>query len=225
MIKQVSRLPDLTPLSVENFKILSDCEIYPDLTEIYLSDKGTIISHSPGGGCVISGEEDDEIVSFLEFLNPQSIFCSFENASKINLKGYEKMPVFVMKTVAAEKGGVKETDVKSDEVYSLLKEAEDFYLPSFENFAVDFCRRKNRGSLVVRCIDNTALSMAFTLSDTAFICGVVSKRAGYGSKVLKELLSLLYGKTVFAAVREQIVPFYLKNGFKTETKATYFIKK
>ncbi len=225
MIKQVSRLPDLAPLSVENFKILSDCEIYPDLTEIYLNDKGTIISHSPGGGCVISGEEDDEIVSFLEFLNPQSIFCSFENASKINLKGYEKNSVFVMKTVAAEKGGVKETDIKSDEVYSLLKEAEDFYLPSFENFAVDFCRRKNRGGLVVRCIDNTALSMAFTLSDTAFICGVVSKRAGYGSKVLKELLSLLYGKTVFAAVREQIVPFYLKNGFKTETKATYFIKK
>lgn len=224
MITLIKTLPDIPINSVESFKIKSDYEIYRDTTNIYTNEEGGLISLSLGGGCVILGKfKRAELISFLNFTSPYSIFCGGKTAEQIKTLGYNETSVTVLKALG---GGVKyhSDDLTSDKAYSILKNAKNFILPPYEHFAVDYCRRKNKGALKVKTVEDAAAAIAFTCRSAALICGVVSLKKGCGSRVLKGLLADLSGKTVFAAAEKENIPFYTKNGFEPLYKAAYLIK-
>ncbi|MBR3144880.1 MAG: hypothetical protein IKF53_03190 [Clostridia bacterium] len=218
MIIKTDELSAIEKKDVFSLRIMCEIESFPDTTVLYKSDLGGYIADTKGG-CIISGEFNGaELSSFINFLSPKTIFSNLQNAEEI--KGYKNR-----KTVTVfEKCDTKETkfsgdELKSDEIYDILKKAKGFSLPPFEQFAVNFCRQKNKNNLFYTAFRERAVAIASVSGEWAYISAVASLKAGCGSAVLGGLLSKLKGKKVFAVCEEKIKPFYIKNGFTECDKA------
>ena len=215
MITLTTEQPRINITSAASFKINSDREIYGDTCRFYTNERGGIISLPSGGGCSVCGDfESEELTAFFRFVKPKSVFCDGADCD-LDLEGYTTYPVTVLKR---EGGGENNDnafsfDLSSDKIYAILKAANAFILPSYEYFAVDFCRRTNRGALMCAASENRTAAIAFICGNAALLCGVASCEKGMGGRVLQSLLSNLGGKMVFVAARGETAPFYIKNGF------------
>ena len=203
------------------FSLRIECEIasFPDTTTLYKADTGGYISLSAGGGCVVSGGVPlEELTSFLNLLSPKSVFLSEENAKDIK-GGFKVTPVTVLERTDIREMPFKGDRLKSDDVYKILKLAFGENIPPFDQFAVNFCRQKNKNNLLYVAVKDTAVAIASTHKNSAYISAVASLKKGMGSIVLNGLLTKLKDKKVYVVCENEIKPFYLKNGFKEYEKA------
>lgn len=223
MIRAVSGFSDIRVNSVEMFRIKSTCMLYPDIAQFWVSDEGGMISVLDGDAVVTGNFRKDELNGFLGFLSPRSVFCSEKTAGLIDLP-YKREDVCVMERpgeaeVCAAAGDL----LKSDGVYGILK-VKGLDLPPADAFSVDFCRRLNRGALCYYAERDVCAAIAQLCDRVCLITGVASHQKGAGTRALLSVIKKADKKKVYAVCREEVVPFYEKNGFMRSYGAVYLTK-
>jgi len=113
--------------------------------------------------------------------------------------------------------------VTSKEIYELL-DVDGLSLPEYPYFAVDYCRRLNRGGADYFAIKEKCAAITFKSGKNAIINGIASKEKGFGSVALKGIIQKNHGRTLFVCCRDKVKGFYEKNGFGLLYFAGYWVK-
>lgn len=221
MIKLVNALPDIVPLTAEGVRILSAFNTYGETALFWVQDEKTVLCSLDGDMTLLyRGTDVGELKEFLNFINPKSIFANYET---LQLLGYITERVYVYKKdYCPDLEKLNGDAVKSDDVYSLLCN-KGFLLPPFPEFATDYCRKLNLGSLSVFALKDTAVALGITENETLLITGVASNKKGFGTVALNGLLAKGGYKTAFCVTKKETVKFYEKNGFAFCYEAGYVI--
>lgn len=225
MISLINELPKFSCLSAELVKI--NC-----LYDSYKNDPSVMFWSQDGDKCLIAmtdgnmiifnnGADTEELSEFVAVLSPACVFSDMDTLNAINRTPDENINVVYKK---ADIEGVTPCDeLKSDEIYKLL-DVDGLSLPDYPHFAVDYCRRKNLGFAKAFAIKDKCAVITFNSGDTAIINGLASHEKGYGSIAIKGILQKNYGKDFLACCRDNVLPFYLKNGFIKLYNAGYWVK-
>lgn len=216
-------MPKWDTPSAEMIKIDNMFRAYESESQLFIQkDTGAVILKL-SGDVIISGKcEAEEVNEFLSFLKPQSVFSSEENMSTLyGAGGYELVNVLIRENCPVTRGNLFSCDFSSSEAYDLLN-TEDFFLPPYEYFATDYCRRKNMGLIKVFGKHDTCIAVTLESENYRLINGIKSRVKGMGGALL---LSAISGeKSVLAVCRDKLIPFYTKLGFKPLNKAGYWRK-
>ena len=196
---------------------------YPDLIQLFsCTDTGTFISLL-GGDVIINGNINaEEVKQFLLFLKPESVFSSAENLTALFGEGsFEAVNAVMRKDCPFGGNNMFSYGFSSKEAYDLLKDG-GFSLPEYENFATDYCLRKNKG--LIKVFGKKDVCIAITVEDEGYrlLSGIVSKRKGLGGSLL--LAATGGEKSVLAVCRDELLEFYKKYGFEPLYKAGYWRK-
>ncbi len=222
MISLIDILPNVTKANAEYIKI--KC-----LYDSYKEDKDTLFWSQDGGRAYISlsfGDmviknncaDTEELKEFISIISPNSIFTDIETFRALNIEPDEIVNVIVRN---ADIGGETEGDrLSSKELYEILNVSE-FSLPLYPHFAVDFCRRLNKGYADYFAVKDKCAAVTFCSGEFALLNGIVSREKGMGSVCLMAVLQKNYGRQVVAVCRDELMGFYEKNGFKKLYKAGY----
>lgn len=225
MIALTDFLPEAKAPNAEyiRLKCLYDC---------YKDDKDTCFWSQNGGEAYLSlaggdmtvfceNGDTDEIKEFISVISPGSIFGSLKVLERIGLKGVHS--VYVMSRKADILGETVGDSLNSREIYDILK-VKEFSLPEYPYFAVDFCRRLNRGLGDYFAIRDKCAAVSFHTGDYALLNGIVSREKGLGTVALRAILQKNYGRELIICCEEKLMGFYEKNGFKKLYKAGYSCK-
>jgi len=128
-----------------------------------------------------------------------------------------------MSRKADVKGTAKSDNLSSKEIYELL-DVKGLSLPSYPYFAVDYCRRLNKGFADYFAIKDKCAAIVFKTEDTAIINGIASKEKGFGGVALKGILQRVRGKTLFVCCRDSVKGFYEKYGFNMCYYGGYWLR-
>ena len=85
--------------------------------------------------------------------------------------------------------------LNSRELYDILN-IEEFTLPPYPDFAVDYCRRLNMGQADYYGIRDKCAAVSLSSGRYALIAGIVSRQKGLGGKALNAIIQKNHGKTV-----------------------------
>lgn len=225
MITLTDNLPEASEPKAEyvRLKCLFDC---------YKDDKDTLFWSQNGGEAYLSLASGDmtvfcengdinEIKEFISVISPQSIFGSLKVLERIGLKDIHSVEVMSRKAdILGETAG---DNLKSREMYDILN-VKEFSLPEYPYFAVDFCRRLNRGLADYFAIKDKCAAISFHTGNYALLNGIVSREKGLGTAALRAILQKNYGRELIVCCEENLIGFYEKNGFKKLYKAGYRCK-
>ena len=128
-----------------------------------------------------------------------------------------------MSRVADISGKPSGDSLSSKEIYDILN-VKGFSLPEYPYFAVDFCRRLNRGLASCFAIKNKCAAVSFHTGDYAILNGIVSREKGFGTVALGAILQKNYGRKLLVCCEEKLIGFYEKNGFQKRYKAGYWCR-
>lgn len=225
MIKLIKELPEINTLSAELTKLHCLFDSYKDdKTVLFWEQEGTdtIISLADGN-MIISGEKWDaeELKEFISVISPSNIFTSEEIFEKIGLEPQKKVHIMHRKADITE--CEQRDDLTSEEIYGLLN-VPVLELPSYPDFAVDYCRRKNKGYADYFALKGKCAGIALNTGNYAILNGIASHEKGYGSIALTALLKYNLGRDFLVCCRSAVKGFYEKNGFKEIYKAGYWVK-
>ena len=225
MIALTDFLPEASELNAEyvRIKCLFDC---------YKDDKDVLFWEQNGGKAFISLASGDmtvfcengdltEIKEFISVISPRSIFGSLEALKKLGFSDIHS--VFVMSRKADILGETIGDSLKSREIYDILN-VKEFSLPDYPYFAVDFCRRLNRGTADFFAVKYKCAAVSFHTGNYALLNGIVSREKGLGTVALRAILQKNYGRELIVCCEENLIGFYEKNGFKKLYKAGYRCK-
>ena len=225
MIRLTELLPEASEPNAEyvRIKCLYDC---------YKDDKDVLFWEQDGGSAYISLADGDmtvfckngnisEIREFISVISPRSIFGSLEVLKNLGFSDIHS--VEVMSKVADISGEALGDSLQSGEIYDILN-VEKFSLPEYPYFAVDFCRRINRGLASCFAIKNKCAAVSFHTGNYALLNGIVSREKGLGTVALKAILQKNYGRELIVCCEEKLIGFYEKNGFKKLYKAGYLCR-
>jgi len=225
MISLVNELPPLQELNAEFLKIqcLFDCYCNDDRVMFWCQDSGKAVISMTDGNMVIynNGANTEELKEFIEVLCPACIFSDYET-----LKSLDRIPkerINIMYRKADTKYEFQGDELSSKELYSLL-DVDGLSLPEYPFFAVDYCRRLNRGCAHYFGIKNKCAAITFHSGKNAIINGIASHKKGYGSIALRGILNKNYGKTLLVCCRDKVKGFYENNGFELPYYAGYWVK-
>ena len=225
MITLINTLPEASFPSAEyiRLKCLFDC--YKDDKDVLFweQDGGKAYFSLAGGDMTVFCEkgDTDEIKEFISVISPGTIFGSLKVLERIGLKGVHS--VYVMSRKADILGETVGDNLNSREIYDILN-VKEFSLPEYPYFAVDFCRRLNRGLGDYFAIRDKCAAVSFHTGDYALLNGIVSREKGLGTVALKAILQKNYGRELLLCCEESLTGFYEKNGFKKLYKAGYWCK-
>lgn len=225
MIALTDFLPEAGKPNAEYIRIkcLYDC---------YKDDKDELFWEQDGGRAYISLASGDmtvfcengdyeEIKEFISVISPRSIFGSLEVLKKLGFSDIRS--VEVMSRVADISGNTEGESLQSGEIYDILN-VKEFSLPEYPYFAVDFCRRINRGLANYFAIKDKCAAVSFHTGNYALLNGIVSREKGFGTVALKAILQKNNGRELIVCCEEKLIGFYEKNGFKKLYKAGYRCK-
>ena len=188
MIKLVADLAEVSCRDVGYLKIKCLYDSYCDDSGVlfWRQDSGAYLSLS-GGNMIISRGAvcSDELFEFLNVISPNNVFCPEETAKKLKIKAYSA--VNVMYRLGDISGETQGDGLSSGELYKLLN-IPDFSLPPYPDFAVDWCRRLNRGYAEFYGIKEKCAAVSFNSGSYALINGIVSKQKGCGKKALNAII-------------------------------------
>lgn len=226
MIALTDFLPDASAPNAEyiRLKCLFDC---------YKDDKDVLFWEQDGGSAYISLADGDmtvfcengdceEMKEFISVISPRSIFGSFEVLKALGLQNIHS--VEVMCRAADISGKTLGDSLNSREIYDILN-IKEFVLPEYPYFAVDFCRRLNKGFADYFAVRNKCAAVTFHTGNYAILNGIVSREKGFGTVALKAVLQKNYGRTLLVCCEEKLIGFYEKNGFKKIYKAGYLCRR
>lgn len=156
-----------------------------------------------------------EIKEFLEVIGFKNLQAEPFVLEKLGYAYTEYDLIFKM----AEKGGNLPEMPNIKAVYKTLYSEENPHIKKteFEGFYVDLCHRI-RHKTAAAILNDAAVCIASHITESkAVISGVATKKdtrkSGFGSAALCDLLKGLNGRKVFAAAEPSVLPFYIKNGF------------
>ena len=225
MIALTDFLPEAKAPNAEyiRLKCLYDCYKDDKYVLFWEQDGGKAYFSLAGGDMTVFCEKGDleEIKEFISVISPGSIFGSLKVLERIGLKGVHS--VYVMSRKADILGETLGDNLKSREIYDILN-VKEFSLPEYPYFAVDFCRRLNRGLGDYFAIRDKCAAVSFHTGDYALLNGIVSREKGLGTVALKAILQKNYGRELIICCEEKLMGFYEKNGFKKLYKAGYSCK-
>ena len=214
-------MPEADSPSAEMIKIQNLFTAYNDESQLFCqSNTGTLIFLLNKDAIVFGNTIDEEIKKFLAFLRPDSVFSKSDNLKTL-FGDFEEVNVLILKKPTKTKMGSFENSLSSREIYDILS-VDEFYLPPYEYFATDYCRRLNRG--LIKAFSKRDVCAAITLESMNYrlLSGIVSKQKGLGGALL--LAAVSGEKPVIAVCRDELLPFYLKYGFTPLYKAGYWRK-
>lgn len=225
MISLVEKLPVISSLTAEYVKIYSLYDSYKNDKNVLFwvqNNNDAVISLADGNMTILNINADImELGEFISVISPASIFSDYKTLLSLGLSPIEKACVMAKK---AEKQNIPKMDeLSSKEIYKLLN-VEGLLLPAYPFFAVDFCRRLNRGKAKYFAINNICCAVSFNTGSMAIINGVASHQKGFGSIAIKGIEDINEGRDLIACCKEDIEEFYIKNGFKELYFAGYWVK-
>ena len=154
-------------------------------------------------------------------MSPRSIFTSLETFKAVGIAPVKTVNVMCrISDVREETAG---DTVSSKELYGILS-AGGFDMPDYPSFAVDFCRRHNRGYADYFAVKGKCAAVSFHSGNYAVINGIVSLEKGMGGAALTAILEKNTGRTVLACCEDNITGFYEKYGFYRLDRAGYWWK-
>lgn len=224
MIKLYDRLPFLEFERAECVRINCINELYQDDALFWIQDEDRCYISLLDGNMTIFNKAADleELLEFIRVISPFSVFSDANTLKGIFGNDFTEANVYAINSTFNT--NLKSDEFSSDLVYNIFKKA-GLMLPDFESFAVDFCKRLNRGKADCFYIENTAAAFSVKCGRFALINGIASNKKGMGSICLKGLLGLNKGKAVLAVCDDLVKPFYEKNGFCFKYKSGYWVKK
>lgn len=225
MIALISDLPDFAQINAESLKIkcLYDCYRCDDRVLFWQQDEARAVIAMTDGNMIIynNGADTAELKEFCEVLSPACIFSDYETLSAIGKIPQERINIMCRK---ADIGGISQGDtVTSKEIYDLL-DVDGLSLPEYPYFAVDYCRRLNRGGAEYFALKGKCAAISFNSGENAIINGIASREKGFGGVALRAILQKNYGRTLFVCCRDTVKGFYEKNGFKPLYYGGYWVK-
>lgn len=225
MIALSGSLPEITQPAAEYIRIKCLFDSYKDdrNTYFWIQDGGkAVISLADGDMTVYrTGGDKDELSEFINMVSPRSIFTSLETFKAVGIAPVKTVNVMCrISDVREETAG---DTVSSKELYGILS-AGGFDMPDYPSFAVDFCRRHNRGYADYFAVKDKCASVSFHSGNYAVINGIVSLEKGMGGAALTAILGKNTGRTVLACCEDNITGFYEKYGFYRLNRAGYWWK-
>ena len=226
MITLIGSLPEADTPNAEYIRIkcLYDCYKEDKDVLFWSQDCGkAYISFASGDMTVFCRDDNiDEIREFISVISPRSIFTSLDVLKALELKNIHS--VFVMSRKADISGDTAGDSLKSREIYDILN-VKEFSLPEYPYFAVDFCRRLNRGLADYFAIKDKCAAVSLHTGNYAILNGIVSREKGFGTLALRAILQKNYGRELLVCCEEELIGFYEKNGFQKRYKAGYWCRK
>lgn len=225
MIKLVEKIPQMNKLSAEAVKIKCLFDCYKDDNSVmFWAEDGdkAVISMTDGNMIIYNNNADiEELCEFVAAVNPVCIFSDYETLRKIDRLPSENINIMYRK--ADITGKTAGDNLSSKELYELL-DVDGLSLPEYPYFAVDYCRRLNRGFANYFGIKEKCAAVTFNTDNTAIINGIASRKKGCGSIALKAILQKNYGRDFLVCCRDKVMEFYTKNGFEKLYNAGYWVK-
>ena len=222
MINRIYELPHRQEPSAEWVKIKNLFDTYPDISQLFLQTETGAILFLLDRDVIISGAvNSDEVKKFVSFLGAKSVFSSSENLKRL-FGSFDEVNVLICEKPNSVTGNALFGDnLSSREIYDLLC-IEEFYLPPYEQFATDYCRRLNHGKIKVFAKREKCVAITLEADSYRLLSGIVSKQKGLGGALL--LAAISGDKPVLCVAEDKLLPFYYKFGFKPLYKAGYWRK-
>ena len=225
MISLVNELPKIEKLNAELVKIKCLYDAYKDDDKVlfWIQDNDKAIISMTDGNMIIfnNGSDYEELKEFADVLSPACVFSDYDTLVALDRKPEER--INVMYRFADIEKTIESDVLKSDELYSLL-DVDGLSLPEYPYFAVDYCRRYNMGTADYFALSGKCAAITFSCGNTAIINGLAAKEKGYGSVVLKGVISKNYGRDFLVCCRDKVKGFYEKNGFELLYFGGYWVK-
>lgn len=225
MISLTRTLPTLSKKNAELVKIYCLWEAYKDDNNVlfWTQDGDKALISMTDGNMIIYNRDADlvELEEFVSVLNPVAIYSDYDTLCGIGRKPKEK--INIMCRFCDIKGDTAGDELKSDELYGLL-DVDGLSLPEYPHFAVDFCRRKNKGFADYFALKGKCAIITFNTGNYAIINGLASREKGFGSVALKSAISKNNGRNLLVCCRDKVKGFYLKNGFEQLYFGGYWIR-
>lgn len=225
MIASVKRLPEISCINAEWVKIKCLYDSYKNDDKVLFlcqNENQAVISVTDGNMIIFNnGADTEELGEFCNALSPACIFSDYETLLNIGRKPPEK--INVMCRMADTHSEFESDLLKSDEIYKLL-DVDGLSLPEYEYFAVDYCRRLNRGNADYFALRDKCAAVSFKTENLSIMNGIASHEKGFGSVALKGILSKNHGNTFLVCCRDKVKGFYEKNGFKMLYHSGYWVK-
>lgn len=225
MIALTDFLPEAGEPNAEYIRIKCLYDCYKDDKDVLFweQDGGRAYISLAGGDMTVFCENGDltEIKEFISVISPRSIFGSLEVLEKLGFSDIRS--VDVMSRVADISGNTDGDSLLSGEIYDILN-VKEFSLPEYPYFAVDFCRRINRGLANYFAIKDKCAAVSFHTGNYALLNGIVGREKGLGTAALRAILQKNYGRELIVCCEEKLIGFYEKNGFQKRYKAGYRCK-
>lgn len=225
MICLVDKIPVFDLLNAEIVKIKCLYDSYKDDNNVLFwcqdTDKA-VISMTDGNMIIFNNNADiEELAEFVEVLSPVCIYSDYETLCKINRKPDER--INVMHRFCDVKTDISSDSLSSDKLYNLL-DTDGLSLPEYPYFAVDYCRKKNKGFANYFGIENKCAAISFNSGKYAIINGIASREKGYGNIALKGIIDKNFSRELLVCCRDKVLGFYEKNGFKPLYYSGYWVK-
>lgn len=225
MITLTDSLPEADTPNAEYIRIKCLYDCYKEDKEVlfWSQDGGkAYISFASGDMTVFCRDDNiDEIREFISVISPRSIFASLNVLKALELKNIHS--VFVMSRKADISGDTAGDSLSSRDIYDILN-VKEFSLPEYPYFAVDFCRRLNRGLADYFAIKEKCAAVSFHTGNYALLNGIVSREKGLGTVALNAILQKNHGRELLICCEEELIGFYEKNGFIKRYKAGYWCR-
>jgi len=226
MISLTDNIPFFEKTSAELIKIncLYDCYKGDDSVLFWCQDgEKAVISMTDGNMIIHNNSADlEELKEFVNVLSPVCVFSDYDTLCAIDKKPDER--INIMSRIADVEEGIEGDTLSSKEIYSLL-DTDGLSLPEYPYFAVDYCRRLNRGGAHYFALRDKCAVISFNSGDNAIINGIASSEKGYGSIALENILKINHGRRLYVCCRDKVKRFYEKNGFSQHYYAGYWVKK
>ncbi|MBQ6826175.1 MAG: hypothetical protein IJP34_05925 [Clostridia bacterium] len=225
MICLVNKIPELNLLNAELVKIKCLYDSYKEDNNVLFWCQNTdkaVISMTDGNMIIFNNGADlEELKEFVEVLSPVCIYSDYNTLLAINRKPDER--INVMHRFCDVKAGIESDKLSSDKLYNLL-DTDGLSLPEYPYFAVDYCRRKNKGYADYFAIENKCAAISFNSGKLAIINGIASREKGFGSIALNGIMAKNFSRELLVCCRDKVLGFYEKNGFELLYYSGYWVK-
>ena len=227
MIKLVNALPEASKPTAEYIRIkcLFDCyKADPDAYFWQQTGAETYISLSDGNMTLsYGGGNTAELAELIKMLNPKTVFTDSVTFEKLEIQPTETVEVMARCADTSPLSDMGDR-LSSKDIYEVFSAA-GLDVPDYPHFAVDFCRRLNRGGASLWGIKNKCAAVSFNTGSYALLCGLASLEKGKGGQALKAIICKNGGRQMLLCCKPPLVGFYKKYGFKRLYTAGYKVRK
>lgn len=226
MIRLVNTLPEVSKPTAEYIRIKCLFDCYNEDPDTYFwqqTGEETYICLSDGNMTVsYSGGDTEELAEFIKMLSPRTLFTDSVTFEKLGIQPAETVEIMGLYIDTPPLSDMGDR-LSSKDIYGIFA-ATELDVPDYPHFAVDFCRRLNRGGASFWGIKNKCAAVSFNTGKYSLLCGLASLEKGKGGQALKAIICKNSGRQMLLCCKPPLVGFYEKYGFKRLYTAGYKVR-